>query len=267
MSVALPFAAMMDLEPTGDDRFIATGPRTPWGTLYGGQVVAQAVRAAAATVRSEEQVHSLHAYYLRAGDSGAPVELEVERVRDGRSFSVRSVHARQGPRLIVTALVSFHAEEGGDGTGGLSAPVVPLPEELPSGGWTPMFDRRYAPVAEPARAAAWLRPSEPVGDDPLMQTCALAFMADDIPDDAARALLHPERPPANTLEEHDWSISTKSLDYSAWFHRPIHSDTWLLNDFRCHALANSCAMVVGEVFAEDGAHVATIGQQVLVRRI
>jgi acyl-CoA thioesterase-2 len=267
MSVALSFAAMMDLEAVGDDGFIASGPRTPWGVLYGGQVVAQAVRAAATTVGSGEHVHSVHASYVRAGDSAEPVELQVERVRDGRSFSVRSVRACQGPRMIVSALVSFHVEEGGGESSGLPAPVVPAPGELPSGGWTPMFDRRYAPVAGRARAVAWMRLSEPVIDgDPLLQACALTFMADDIPDDAVVALLHPERPPANTLDDHDWSIQTKSLDYSAWFHRPIETDGWLLNDFRCHALANSCAMVVGEVFTEDGAHVATIGQQVLVRR-
>ena len=245
---------MMALEPRGEDRFVATGPRYPWGFLYGGQVVAQAVRAAAAGVRPEAQPHSLHVYYLRAGDDSAPVELAVERVRDGRAFSVRSVTAGQAGRAIASAVVSFHVDECADPPRGLSSPWASRPEELAGDGWSPHFERRYAPVTQPARALAWLRMNEPIGDRPLLQACALAYMADDIPDDAVAAMLRPDERP-----------STTSLDFAAWFHRPIHTDGWLLHDFRCQALANACAMVVGEVFDQRGAHVATIGQQVLVR--
>jgi acyl-CoA thioesterase-2 len=109
-------------------------------------------------------------------------------------------------------------------------------------------------VTEPARALAWLRMNEGIGDSPLLHTCALAYMADDIPDDAVAAMLAPDKP-----------ASTTSLDFAAWFHRPARADGWLLHDFRCQALVNACATVIGEVFDQDGAHVATIGQQVLVR--
>lgn len=265
-SLATGFAAMMALEEQGEDRFVATGPGYPWGVLYGGQVVAQALLAAASTVGADRQAHSLHAYYVGAGHDRDPIELSVDRVRDGRSFSVRSIVATQAGKLLMTMSAGFHVDEEGEDLSATSPPEAPRPEELPPGGWSPLFDRRYGAAPAPARALAWLRMRETIGDDPLLQACALAFMADDIPDDAVLALLHPERPPANDLENHDWSLSTHSLDYAVWFHRPIRADGWRLHDFRCHSLANACAMVTGELFDEMGAHLATLGQQVLVRR-
>ena len=261
------FAEMLALEERGLDRFVATGPAYPWGVLYGGQVVAQALRAAGATVDGDRHVNSLHAYYLSAGADGAPIELEVARVRDGRSFSVRSVLARQEGRTLVSLTASFHVDEGSDRHDAVAIPEVEGPEGLRAGGWSPMFDRRYAPLpTEPGRVHAWLRLRTELGDDPLLQGCALAFMADDIPDDAVVALLHPTRPPSDELESRDWSISTQSLDFALWLHRPLRSDGWQLHDLRCSTLVNSCAMVAGEIFAADGSHLATLSQQVLVRR-
>ena len=126
--------------------------------------------------------------------------------------------------------------------------------------------RRCAPIAERGRITAWLRFADELGDDPGLQACALAFAADDIFDDAVLALLHPERPPARDLDARDWSISTQSLDYSIWFHRAIDADGWRLHDYRCRALANACATVVGEIFDAAGVHLATVAQQMLVRR-
>jgi acyl-CoA thioesterase-2 len=261
------FRELMTLTRADSDCFVATGPRYPWGVLYGGQVVAQSLRAAAETVRRDERVHSLHAYYLRAGSDSDPIELEVERVRDGRSFSARAVTARQSGKVIATLLASFHLAEEGEEHWNASAPDVPHPHGLTSGGWTPLIDRRYAPISEPGRTLAWLRFADELGADPNLQACALTFAADDIFDDAVLALLHPERPPANDLEAHDWSISTQSLDYSVWFHRTEHSDGWRLHDYRCRGLAGACATVVGEVFDASGLHLATVAQQMLVRRV
>lgn len=263
---AVSFPELMTLRSLGDERFAATGPRYPWGVLYGGQVIAQALRAAGQTVRADECIHSLHAYYVRAGRDSEAIELDVARVRDGRSFSVRAVTARQGTAVIATVLASFHIEESGEVLPSAKAPAVATADELESGGWTSLYDRRYAPVDEPARTLAWVRLTDELGPDQDLQACALVFTADDIFDDAVLALVHPGRPPANDLSERDWSLSTQSLDYSVWFHRRIRSDGWRLHDFRCRALANACATVVGEVFDHAGVHLATVAQQMLVRR-
>ena len=261
------FHELMALRPQGGDRFLASGPRYPWRVLYGGQVIAQALGAAAHTVRPDAHIHSLHAYYLRAGSDAEEIEFAVERVRDGRSFAARAVCARQGGKAIVRLLASFHVDEGSEEHPTAVAPDVPAPGELPSGGWTALYDRRYAPIGERARCLAWLRMTDSLGEDAHLQACALAFAADDIFDDAVLALLHPDRPPANDLDDHDWSISTQSLDYSVWFHRPVKADGWRLLDYRCRALANACATVVGDVFDETGLHLATVAQQMLVRRV
>src|SRR5262249_19596626 len=125
----MSFAAMMALEPHGDDRFTGRGPRYPWGFLYGGQVVAQAIRAAAATVRSGESIHSLHAYYASAGDDGREFRLEVERVRDGRSFSIRSVRVSQGTRVLASVVASFHVDEPSEQRSPVGPPPVANPDD------------------------------------------------------------------------------------------------------------------------------------------
>ena len=259
------FGALIGLADAGPDTFVVSGPAYPWGVLYGGQVAAQALRAAAQTVEPGRLPHSLHVYYVGAGKDQAPIELSVERVRDGRSFSVRSVTACQDGKTLLTCSASFHVAEADDDLPATAAPPAAQPDGLPAGGWSDLFERRYAPSTPDGRVRAWLRMRDAIGDDPLVQACALAFVADDIPDDGVLALLHPERPPANDLESHDWSISTQSLDYALWFHRPVHADGWRLLDLRCHSLSNAVAMVTGEVFDEAGTHLATLGQQVLVR--
>jgi acyl-CoA thioesterase-2 len=261
----MSFAGMIALEAHGDDRFTARGPRYPWGFLYGGQVAAQAVRAAAATVRSEETIHSLHAYYARAGDDERALELAVQRVRDGRSFSIRSVTASQSGRSLATVTASFHVEERSDERSVTSAPTVPPASELRSDGWSTLFDRRYACATDSGRTLAWLRLNEELPDEPSFHACALTYMADDLFDDPVIGALGVERPAPDSLAGADGSILTQSLDYSVWFHRPARADEWLLFDFGCRTLANACAMVVGDAFDGSGAHVATMAQQVLVR--
>jgi acyl-CoA thioesterase-2 len=112
-----------------------------------------------------------------------------------------------------------------------------------------------------------MRMLDAIGSEPVAGACALTFLADDIPDDAALALLAPERPPSPDIACRDPTVSTQSLDYSIWFHAPEAADGWLLHDFRCSLLSNACALVSGEVFAAGGAHLATVAQQVLVRRL
>src|SRR5690606_6525755 len=104
---------MMALEPHGTDVFVGAGPQYPWGGLYGGQIVAQALRAAANTVEPEFRVHSLHAYFIRRGDHEQPIRFEVDRLRNGRSFVTRSVVARQHVGAILEMSVSFQRDEPG----------------------------------------------------------------------------------------------------------------------------------------------------------
>lgn len=246
----------MSLIARGGERYRATGPHYPWGALYGGQIVAQALRAASHTVPPQMHVHSLHACYVQAGSDSEVIDLDVERVRDGRSFSTRAVTARQSHGVIATVLASFHVTEAGDTLPLALAPGAPEPSSLTPSSWTEIYDRRYAPGGERGRALAWLRLADRIGDDPGLQACGLVFAADDIFDDAVRALVH---------TEWDRMLRIRSLDYCVWFSRPIRGDGWRLHDYRCRGLAGACATVLGEVFDASGEHLATVAQQLLVR--
>ena len=107
----MDFATMMALEPHGTDVWVGTGPRYPWGGLYGGQIVAQALRAGTFTVDPAFRVHSLHAYFIRRGDAAEPIRFEVDRVRNGRSFCTRRVTARQSVGVILEMTASFQVDE------------------------------------------------------------------------------------------------------------------------------------------------------------
>ena len=124
------FVAMMTLEPHGPDTCVGTGPRYPWGGLYGGQIVAQALRAAAATVEPQFRVHSLHAYFIRRGDHTEPVRYEVDRVRNGRSFVTRTVTARQAVGAILSMSASFQVDEEAPEVQTADLPDVPGQAEL-----------------------------------------------------------------------------------------------------------------------------------------
>ena len=255
---------MMDLEPRGIDAWIGVGPRYPWGGLYGGQIVAQALQAAALTVDPRFQPHSLHAYFIRRGDDAEPVRFEVDRVRDGRSFVTRAVVARQPMGAILNMSASFQVAEAAVEvqTAALPPELVP-PDELKSEGWSTIFDRRLAPETVRGRADGWLRTHEPVGDDPVLQACALAYLSDDLPTDAV-ASLHP----ASTVgDEFHQRFFSASLDHAIWFHRPFRADEWHAQVFTCHGLMASRGLSIGYVFTPDGTHVATISQEVLFREL
>src|SRR5512135_2482654 len=133
------FRSMMALEPHGPDTFVATGPRYPWGGLYGGQIIAQALRAASLTVDPAYQLHSLHAYFIRLGDAAEPIRLEVDRIRNGRSFLTRRVVARQSVGAILNMSSSFHMAEEGAEVQTEDMPCVPPPEELAHNSWSPLI--------------------------------------------------------------------------------------------------------------------------------
>ncbi|HEY5873869.1 MAG TPA: acyl-CoA thioesterase domain-containing protein, partial [Ilumatobacteraceae bacterium] len=188
----MDLAQLFALVPHGPDTFVGAGGSYPWGGLYGGHIVAQALRAAAETVEPELQVHSLRAYFIRRGDAREPVRYEVDRIRNGRSFSTRRVVARQAIGAILNLEASFQRAEDHLDLAPVSIdPTLPRPEALMSDSWTSAFDRRLVPPVSlddtrrdgRGRTAAWMRASGDLGDDQLLQRCAVAYISDDLPTD------------------------------------------------------------------------------------
>jgi acyl-CoA thioesterase-2 len=259
------FVAMLTLEPHGPDVWVGTGPRYPWGGLYGGQIVAQALRAAAHTVEPHYRVHSLHAYFIRRGDHAEPVRYEVDRVRNGRSFVTRTVTARQAVGAILSMSVSFQVDEEAPEVQTAELPDVPGPDELEQSSWSSMFERATVPTPDlPGRARGWMRIRADLGDDPILHACALAYMSDDYPTDSVVSL-HPDRPRAGD-DPAVHPFVAFSLDHAIWFHRPLHADRWHLTAMLSHGIISSRGLTMGHVFTEDGVHVASVSQEVLLRR-
>ena len=259
------FASLMGLEAHGPDVFVGISPEYPWGRVYGGQVVAQGLRAAQATVDGDYHVHSLHAYFIRGGSSDEPIRYEVDRIRNGRSFVTRRVVARQSDGAILNLSCSFHLQED---EADVQESVLPDDVGEPGSGtvedWS-ILGRRVAHQST-GRSSIWLRILDELGDDRSLQACALAYTSDDIPTDAVGST-HPrigEVQEDSATTYGDVFIGA-SLDHAIWFHRPLPCDQWLLHDHRSHGLANARGLAVGEVFAPSGIHVATVAQEVLIR--
>jgi acyl-CoA thioesterase-2 len=262
---------LFDLEPHGADTFVGVGPQYPWGGLYGGQIVAQALRAAASTVEPELAPHSLRAYFIRRGDHTEPVRYEVDRIRNGRSFATRRVVARQAVGAILNLEASFQrAEPSVDLQTVSMASGLPGPDDIAPSSWTQAFDRRgidhaLLPVGErtgAGRSAAWMKVNDALGDDQLLHRCWLAYLSDDLPTDAV-VQAHPiGSEPGDDRFVHVYSAS---LDHTIWFHRPVRADRWHLYDVTCHGYSGARGLSIGHVFALDGTHVATVAQEVLMR--
>lgn len=269
------FADMMDLDRSGTDLFVGVGPRYPWGGLFGGQIVAQSLRAAGLTVDPAFLPHSLHGYFIRRGDDTLPITFEVDRLRDGRSFVTRRVVARQhtdrGDLAIFSTAASFQVAEDS-----VDVAVVEPPPSLAAGPdaydpetWSHVFERRQ--VAGRGRgehtgvAEAWFRMGDAVGDDPLAQACALAYLSDDLPTEAVVAD-HPDSSGVFDDDAFDLTFVSASLDHAIWFHRPLDPSEWHLHRMASRGITGSRGLSSGEVFAADGTHAATVAQEVLLRR-
>jgi acyl-CoA thioesterase-2 len=261
------FKTLMTLESHGPDVFVGVGPSYPWGRVYGGQVVAQALRAAWSTVDSDHQVHSLHAYFIRGGDFDEPIRYEVDRIRNGRSFLTRRVVARQSMGPILNLSASFQIREDQADVQEQTMPTgLPEPEELAVDDWGPILERRTISDAEGARVPCWLRVVGPLGDDPILQACALAYASDDMPTEAA-SLSHPLRPsPTAEPGAYDEAFVGASLDHAIWFHRPGRHDDWVLHDFRGHGVVGARGLGIGQLYSRDGLHLATVAQEILIRQ-
>jgi acyl-CoA thioesterase II len=279
--VNLPFGAMMELEAHGPDTYVGTGPTYPWEGLYGGQIVAQALRSAELTVKPGHVPHSLHAYFLRVGDAEEPVRFEVERLRDGRTFVARQVVARQSTGAILNMSASFQAKAAPTMDIQLARlPAVGRPEDAKDVSWSPLFELRLvqgtgtggtgwggrAP-GTPAVAGAedlqgscsWIRWAADLGEEQAVHAAALAYASDSGPAWIAESLHAAEGSPAAPWRP-------VSLDHAIWFHRRFRCDRWLLVEASTGSLHDSRGLTQGRVFSQGGALVASVAQEVFLRR-
>jgi acyl-CoA thioesterase-2 len=251
----------LDLEPLGDDRFRGPIPHYEHRpTLFGGQVVSQALRAASLTVDDTLRASSMHAHYLRPGSREEPVQLVVRRVREGRSFVTRTVDAVQGGKVVAMLDATFHLPEPGPSRS-IPMPDAPPPDAVaPVGSQgtpdVPMDVRTIDPddVPKVARLALWARSLETWPDDASLRACLLAYVADMRTGFASVAGLS-----APSLE------MMASLDHTVWFHREFDPGAWLLIDMQPLVNEDARGLVLGTIHDVDGTHVATFAQEMLHR--
>ncbi len=258
---------ILTLSPHGSDVWVGTGPTYPWGGLYGGQIVAQALLAAGHSADDDYVVHSVRAYFIRRGVQAEPVRYEVDRIRNGRSFQTRRVVARQDGVAILNLEASFQRPEQSADVETVGADrSVPRPGDLEVGSWSPSFERAFVPGAPDSfgggRAVAWLKAAGSLGDDPVVQAAGFAFLSDDLPTDAV-VRAHPVA--AEPEEVRHEVLFSASLDHTIWFHRPGRSDEWHLHDFSCHSFVGGRGLALGHIHSAGGDHIATVAQEVLLR--
>jgi acyl-CoA thioesterase-2 len=272
--------SILDLEQLEHNLFRGRSPQSGWQRVFGGQVIGQALVAASRT--AEIPAHSLHAYFLLAGDPEVPIIYEVERIRDGKSFSTRRVVAIQHGRPIFTMSASFHREEAGF-EHQMQMPDVPRPDELPDEALfkrtmlkgLPEPVRRYferdRPVeirptdqsrylgTGPGEAVnnVWIRSTARLPDDPAIHKCVLAYASDFTLLDTSLAA-H-----GRTLYETD--IVGASLDHALWFHRPFKADEWLLYAQDSPSASGALGFARGRIYSEAGILVADVAQEGVVR--
>lgn len=260
---------LFHLEPHGSDVLVGDGHPYPWGGLYGGHIVAQALRAAHSTVDDGFLPHSLRAYFIRRGENSETVRYEVDRIRNGRSFVTRRVVARQAVGAILNLEASFQMPEESPAATTVEMPRVPAPSTVRQDMWSPYLERQDIDESHfsdqrrdgAGRTAAWMRTVEDFGENEVLNRCALAYMSDDLPTEAVIKAV-PELVQRWGIENAYFSAS---LDHTIWFHAPVRAHSWHLYEMTCHAYVSGRGLSIGYVFAETGEHVATVAQEVLVR--
>ncbi len=280
---ALPgLLALLDLEPLEHNLFRGQSIREGWQRVYGGQVLGQALMAAVRTVPDDRTAHSLHGYFLLGGDPQAPIIYDVERIRDGGSFTTRRVKAIQHGRPIFVMSVSFHKPEPGYEHQS-TMPDVPPPESLPTEAefisrlvanlppnmkshWERERPIEMRPVdlarylsrePRPPVQSIWMRANGRLPDSDAVHQCVLAYASDFTLLDTALI--------AHGKLLFDVDIQLASLDHALWFHRPFRADEWLLyvqDSPSAHGARGFCR---GSVFTRDGRLVASVTQEGLTR--
>jgi acyl-CoA thioesterase-2 len=248
---------LLTLEELDVNLYRAGNPAQPFmGHLFGGQVAAQALCAAARTVPEGRYPHSLHGYFLRAGRQDRPTIMAVDRDRDGRSFSARHVNALQDGEVIFSALASFHVDEESIDYHVLGMPEVDAPESLPEHdrvGHNAMFDVRHCAsnVIGPGQPRMWVRPRGELPDDRVTRACLLTYVSDmgwafgAVPGNAG--------------------LGGPSLDHAVWFHRSIPVDQWMLLDLQPVSVAGARGVFTGTIHDRAGTLAASIAQEALLR--
>ena len=273
----------LDLEPLEVNLFRGRSPQVGWQRVFGGQVIAQALVAAGRTVEADRFVHSLHAYFVRPGDPAVPILYDVERIRDGGSFTTRRVKAVQHGEAIFFMTASFHADEPGFDHQ-IPMPDVPPPEDLvlESGmrerflAKAPQNVRDYwerprpielrpveltqylSPEKLPPSQNVWVRATGPVPDDRIVQAAVLAYLSD-------MTLLNTALF-AHGTSVFDRALQIASLDHAMWFHRPFAMDDWLLYAQDSPSTSGARGLTRGSLFSRSGALVASVAQEGLIRR-
>jgi len=285
MSAIQDVLDILDLEPLEVNLFRGRSPQSKWQRVYGGQVIGQALVAACRTVAelTQRPPHSLHAYFLLGGDPKVPIIYEVERIRDGRSFTTRRVTAIQHGAAIFSMEVSFHGAETGL-SHQFPMPKVPKPEELPTE--AELRQRMMAKLPDPMRTYyqrerpiemraveygrylgekvegdgfhVWIRATGRLPDEPAIHQCVLAYASD-------MSLLGAALIP-HGLYIFNNEIMAASLDHAMWFHRPFRADEWLLYVQDSPNLAGSRGFARGLIFADNGTLVASVVQEGLLRQ-
>ena len=281
-SSAEELVELLDLETIDVNLFRGIQPDTMLQRVFGGQVAAQSLVAGTRTVEAPLLVHSVHSYFLRPGDTAVPIVYDVERIRDGRSFSTRRVVARQHGQQIYYMTMSFQRpEEGFEHQDAM--PTVAGPDEYPD--IAEMFRARSPEHAErwikewsalelryvgdsrpggelpadehPSQSRLWIRVSGKLDDDPVTHQAAFTYASD-------MTLLGSALVPHGVQVSHP-KMQSASLDHTIWFHRPFRADEWLLYDQFSPSASGARGLALGRLFTEQGTLVATVAQEGLIR--
>jgi len=253
---ATDLASLLTLERLDRDLFRGrNADHGPRNTLYGGQVAAQCLLAAAATVEPDREPHSLHGYFLRAGRRDVPVILQVDRDRDGRSFSARHVVAVQDGEVIFSMIASFHLEREGPAFDGAPRRSTPDPGAVPDTLWIPLLDVREVTRTDFETGSftdcLWVRSKVPLGDDPLLQRAGLAYLSD-------------LGTGFGQLGNELLGRGGPSIDHSLWFHESIRADDWVLVDLNPVKARSSRGAYHGSLRDQHGTLGATVYQEQLL---
>ncbi len=275
--------ATLDLEKIEENLFRGSSPQVGWQRVFGGQVIAQALMAAQRCVDRDRFVHSLHAYFMRPGDPAVPIVYEVERIRDGASFTTRRVVAIQHGKPIFAMSASFQLEEPGFDHQ-LPMPSVPMPEDLMGESefrkiflaQAPEVVRKYWGRERPIEirpvslehylskesldphADIWVRAIGVVPDDRHYQAAVLAYLSDMTLLDTSLY--------AHGTSIFDADLQVASIDHAMWFHRPCALEDWLLYTQDSPSAFGARGMTRGSLYSRSGALVASVAQEGLIRR-
>jgi acyl-CoA thioesterase-2 len=274
--------SILDLEPLEHNLFRGVSPKDNWQRVFGGQVIGQALVAATRTVAGGRQAHSLHGYFLRPGDPAVPIVYEVDRIRDGGSFTTRRVVGIQHGHAIFSMSASFQVEEPGLDHQ-MDAEPVPGPETLPAEKalvdsliddmapevrayfererlieLRPVDIRHYTSrEALPARQVVWVRAGAELPDDPAIHRCVLAYVSD-------YTLLDTALFPHGRIV-FDPAMQVASLDHAMWFHRPFRADEWLLYVQDSPSASGARGFNRGSLYDRAGRLIASVAQEGLIR--